>query len=460
MSFDAHIAARRFGYGLSPVGAAPGDVAQMLSGITDPDQSVAAHPIPEFRHLQDALVLRRRFASFAREKGDTAEGKEAQQKNREIQRRIRNEHDQWFLSILMRQISSPHGFRERLVAFWADHFTAAGKADLLRFAGPIYVDEAVRPHIGGNFADLLTSCITHPLMLHYLDQNTSAGPNSWLVRRRNPQRGLNENLAREALELHTLGVGGPYAQADVHALAKLFTGMSTTRNYSFKFRSRMSEPGPKDILGQRYGPKPGMKSIRQALQNLATHPSTARHLARKLAVHFVSDDPPDDLIAAIETAYLRSGGALMDCYAALLEHPAAWTKPAHNIRPPAEFIATALRALAPSPTSLRALDREAVQRAFFKPLELMGHSWGRPAGPDGLPEDDNAWITPQGVSARLEWAVTVPATLMTDLPDPRDFVRTALGDDIPKAVAVAASAAESKQVAIGLVLSSPAFQRR
>ncbi|MFK7837694.1 MAG: DUF1800 family protein [Sulfitobacter sp.] len=460
MSFDPHIAERRFGYGLSPDLAAPAGIDQMLQGLAGPDDAVETFPIPPFEHLQDALVLRRRFAGYARERGDTPEGKEAHEKSRKVVRQIRDERDQWFIHMLLRQTRAPNAFRERLVAFWADHLTAAGTQDLLRAGGPIYVDEAIRPHIAGNFADLLTAAITHPLMLHYLDQNLSAGPGSRAAKRRRRPLGLNENLARELLELHTLGVDGPYNQTDVRELAELLTGMSATRNYSFKFRNRMVEPGTETVLGKTYGPRAGMDPIRAVLRDLAVHPVTARHLATKLAVHFISDTPPAEVIAAIEQAYLRTDGDLMACYAALLEHPDAWSPEARNIRPPMEFMAACLRSLNLPAATLQALEKKDILQIFFDPLELMGQNWARPAGPDGLAEEDDAWITPQGISARMEWTMQVPARLMENLPDPRAFVRTALGENIPPAVAVAAAAAESRAVAIGLILSSPAFQRR
>jgi len=176
---------------------------------------------------------------------------------------------------MLRRINTRTAFRERLVAFWADHFTAVGKGGLLRAAAPLYVEEALRSHIAGKFTDLLIFAVTHPLMLHYLDQNTSAGPNSPLAQRRNGPIGLNENLARGVLELHTLGVEGPYDQRDVHELAKLLTGLAATRNYSFKFRQNMTEPGPKTVLGRTYGTEEGMRAIRKVLNDLALHPALA-----------------------------------------------------------------------------------------------------------------------------------------------------------------------------------------
>lgn len=460
MTFDPFLAEQRFGYGHRPGTAGPADADDMLRALSGPDLAAQAYPLPPFRFVQDALVSFRRFASYARKNPDTAEGAEAQETANAIRRDMRQAHGQWFIQFQLRRVMSPQTFRERLVAFWGDHFTALGKNALLRHAAPIYLEEAVRPNINGPFADLLTACVTHPLMLHYLDQNSSAGPNSRAAERSDRVRGLNENLAREVLELHTLGVDGPYGQADVREFAKLLTGLAATRNYGFKFRPMMTEPGSETVLGKTYAAEGGMDPIRAVLQDLARHPATAAHVARKLAVHFVSDAPPADLVAHVTQAYLRSDGMLSACYEALLEHPQAWQRPAVNMRPPDEFVSAALRALGLSEQTLGDVPHRTVQTVFFRPLQMMGQPWLSPTGPDGFAEEDAAWVTPQGLSARLDWAVSAPSRLMQSLPDPRTFVRDALGDDAPEAVIFAANAAEDRKVAIGLVLASPAFQRR
>jgi uncharacterized protein (DUF1800 family) len=460
VSFDPFLAEHRFGYGPSPSVPPPENVAGMLAELGSVDHAQTRFPIPPFHVLQDALALRIRFNTYARKHPDTAEGKEALKKVRQILRDMRGEHSQWFVQTQLRRITARHGFRERLTAFWADHFTAIGGGGLLRFASPLYVEEAVRPNITGHFGDLLTACVTHPLMLNYLDQNTSVGPNSRMAKRRNGRRGLNENLAREVLELHTLGVDGPYDQTDVRELAKLFTGLSATRHYGFKFRRAMVEPGGKTLLGKTYRADGGMATIRAALDDLARHPATAAHIARKLAVHFVSDTPSDDLVAHIKSAYLDSDGNFIDCYAALLEHPHAWQQKSTNMRPPDEFVSAALRSLGVTAQTLLQMDLRAVREVFFRPLQLMGQGWLAPNGPDGFAETDSAWATPQGISARLEWAVAAPARLLADLPDPREFVGPTLGGQVPDAVRFAANTAETREVAIGLILASPAFQRR
>lgn len=460
MSFSAHMAEQRFGYGLSGHLPPVQSVAQMLEGVSGPDLMVTQFPLPGFGYIQKQGVLRSRFMKFARENARKPEGKDARDKALEVLKKVRRERAGWFTQSQLRRVHTQTAFRERLIAFWADHFTAVGKGQLFQFAESLYSDAAVRPHIAGSFGDLLVSCVTHPMMLHYLDQDISAGPNSAFAKRRGGGRGLNENLAREVLELHTLGVGGPYDQRDVRALARLFAGMSRGRDLRFLFRGGFVEPGQHVVLGKAYGGRPAMPQIISALQDLARHPATAAHIARKLAVHFVADRPPADLVAALTEAYLRTDGQLMALYEVLLTHPDAWARPATNIRPPVEFMAASMRALSVKPAQLEAMTPQQVNRFFFVPLKVMGQIWQKPSGPDGWDEADAAWITPQGVAGRVEWAMRAPKNLLEALPDPRDFVRSALGGDAPTRVAFAASAAETRAEAIGLVLLSPAFQRR
>lgn len=460
MSFSAHIAEQRFGYGLSGHLPPVQSVAAMLDGVSGPDQMMAQFPLPTFGYVQKQGVLRGRFMKFARENEGKPEGKEAFDKALAVLKKVRTERAGWFTQSQLRRVHTQTAFRERLIAFWSDHFTAVGKGQLFQFAESLYSDAAVRPHIAGSFGDLLVSCVTHPMMLHYLDQDISAGPNSAFAKRRGGGRGLNENLAREVLELHTLGVGGPYDQRDVRALARRFAGMSRGRDLRFLFRGGFVEPGQHVVLGKSYGGRPAMAQIKAVLQDLARHPATAAHIARKLAVHFVSDTPPAGLVGELTAAYLRTDGQLMALYEVLLTHPDAWRMPATNIRPPVEFTAAAMRALSMPPEQLEALSFRQVNRFFFVPLKVMGQFWQKPSGPDGWDEADAAWVTPQGVAGRVEWAMRAPKNLLPALPDPRDFVRTALGDNPPSRVAFAASAAETRAEAIGLVLLSPAFQRR
>ncbi len=358
---------------------------------------------------------------------------------------------------IARAMQAEFGFRERLTRFWADHFTVGRRAAILSDAISSYVDEAIRPNLAGDFATLLKAAVTHVAMLLYLQQASSAGPNSLYATKR-PDRGLNENLAREVLELHTLGVEADYSQSDVRQLAELFTGMSFEPGEGFRFRRPFVEPGEETVLGRSY--EGGLADIHAALDDLARHPATARHLARKLAVHFVDDTPDPALVDHVAAAYAASGGDLTATYAALLEHPSAWAPERRKVRQPFDFMAAALRALDASGSDLVALPRGKTHGQLLGPVALMGQSWERPGGPDGLPEEAAAWVTPQGMAARIQWAMRAPQALTGKLPDPRVFVETALGGTASADLTFAAGAAATRAEGIGLVLASPEFQRR
>lgn len=433
----------------------------MLSGLTGPDVMATTYPIEPFDAFRARMIEVTRLRKQMRKVRGTPEFKTLKKERNILNKIARQDRARWYGQTILRWSHTQTGFRERLASFWADHFTAMGKVGVVRRATSPYVEEAIRPHLSGAFEDLLIAAVTHPLMLIYLDQMQSIGPNSKRGKNSSGKRGLNENLAREVLELHTLGVEGSYSQTDVRELAELFTGMTFQAEVGFKFARDRAEPGAETVLGRAYGGDPAkLEPVLQALRDLARHPDTARHIAWKLAVHFVADTPDPDLIAALQTRYLDTDGDLMALYGVLLDHPASWNRVLYNAKPPFDFIASTCRALALREDRFDGMKENQFKSTLLTPMSLMGQTWQLPAGPDGWPEEDDAWITPQGVSARLRWAMTVPQVLRRDLPDPDGFVTTTLADLAPDPVRFAANVAESRSDAIGLVLSSPAFQRR
>lgn len=462
MTFSPELAEIRFGCGLSPDVAPPVSVPAMLDALAGEDGMARRFAVEPFAAYRQRFAAVAELRELQRQARGTAQAGEYDTQARALIDDARAAAEGWFAQVLLRWSRTGQGLRERLAFFWADHFTAQGRSAILVPAVLPYVEDAIRPHVAGRFSDLLIAAVTHPLMLNYLDQSASVGPGSPAAARPGGRnRGLNENLAREVLELHTLGVGGPYAQHDVRQLAELFTGLAFAPRQGLVFRPGIAEPGPETILGRQYGDDPATaEPILAALRDLAVHPATAQHIARKLAVHFVADDPDPALVAHVAARWRDSGGDLSAVYGAMLEHPAAWAPEPRNVKPPADFVASACRALALSPDRLAALPPRAVRQRLIGPLALMGQPWMRPDGPDGWPEADAAWITPQGLAARLRWAMTVPALLRPDLPDPRAFAVAALGSRAGEAVRFAAAAAETRAEAVGLVLTSPAFQRR
>lgn len=463
MKFSREIAEIRFGTGLSPRLRGPSDIDDMLRRLNGADKAAKRYKIEPFEEFAERIARVTEHWRVRRKNRGSEEAAKADKAIKIEKRRARKAKDRWLWQTIRRRTFTTDGLRERLAFFWGDHFTAQGKISLMKRATSPYIESAIRPHLTGYFADMLKAVTAQPILLQYLDQKYSIGPDSPIGLKKETRqkgRGLNENLARELLELHTLGVDGNYNQKDVTELAELLTGMTYDGNAQFGFRPDYAQPGSEVVLGGRYGgDNAKLADVHAILDRLAVHPDTARHLATKLAQHFVSDTPDAKLIAHLEARYLASDGHLGALTEALLEHPAAWMPELGNVKQPIDFIASSLRALAISPEAIALNDWDAIRENFTVPLRLMGQTWQQPVGPDGWPEEDAAWITPQRLAARVGWAMSAPSLFQPDLPDPRAFVGHALGNRASEQVQFAATAAEDRVTGVGLVLASPAFQR-
>lgn len=460
MPFDPTIAAIRFGMGLSPTISPPSSVADMLARLAGPDTIATEFPIPTYTDVYPSPLDYLEATRAVR----AASGTEGEDAANEHRLQVRQDGGDVMLSSfkadLLRAAYTEDGLRERLALFWADHFTARATKGIDRHLVSPYVEEAIRPHVVGNFADMLIAVVTSPIMIWYLDQHQSMGPNS-VEAGRGRNRGLNENLAREVLELHTLGVGGVYQQADVTELAKLLAGITADVHRGSYFNVNRTEPGAERVLGVEYGGgEPSIEDAYAGLRGLAMHPDTARHLAQKLVVHFIGPVPNPALVDVMAARYLQDGGALLGMYEVLLGHEDAWRKDAQNVKQPFDFIASSIRALGVDRDEILNAEAVKIRRSVQRPMTVMGQTWQRPVGPDGWPEDAENWITPQGMAGRITWSMQSPRTLLDNLPDPREFVFTALGPTPPEAVLFAANAAETVNDGVGLVLASAAFQRR
>jgi uncharacterized protein (DUF1800 family) len=353
------------------------------------------------------------------------------------------------------QLQAPAGFVERLVAFWSNHFavSVAKSEALLVLAGP-FEREAIRPNVLGKFSTLLRAVETHPAMILFLDNQNSIGPDA--AAGRFDGAGLNENLAREILELHTLGVGSGYTQDDVTELARVLTGWSVagTRSEvgepgSFLFKLNWHEPGARTVLGRIYAPA-GVDQGRAALDDLASHPATARHIATKLARHFVADDPAAGLVDALAQKFRDSDGDLGVVATALVSDDRAWTPRPGKVRTPVEFIVAAARATGfPSPDP----------GPYLNMLNLLGMPLWRPGGPNGFPDADDAWSSPEAMKMRLDLAWSM-GQRMRGSAEPLTVMSTALGDAPSPETRQAVERAESREQALALVFMAPEFQRR
>lgn len=353
--------------------------------------------------------------------------------------------------------STSAGFRERWFLFWANHFTVAAKNQPTTVSVGPFEREAIRPHVFGPFVNLLVASSMHPGMLLYLDQAQSIGPNSTAGMRRGG--GLNENLAREIMELHSVGADAGYSQADVTEFARALTGWSIGgRNPrddreiagNFIYRDSFHEPGARTVFGRRYVDDGGKQAL-QVMIDLAGHPSTAKRLCTKIARHFVADDPPAALVQRLEGAWVRTGGDLAQVADALVTAPEALDLRYSKLKTPYEFVISAYRAADFVPTNPA---REVVQ-----PLSAMGQ---RPFGapqPNGWSDVSADWAAPDAVVKRLTWAQGF-ANAHTPLLQPVDEARAVLGQRLSPNTQTFISRAESRPEAFALLLMSPEFQRR
>ncbi|NPU11272.1 DUF1800 family protein [Bradyrhizobium sp. 83012] len=359
------------------------------------------------------------------------------------------------LARLQRAVLADCGITERLVAFWSNHFCiSAAKGELARMWAGAFEREAIRPHVLGRFADMLKAVEQHPAMLFFLDNQDSLGPDSRAGQNR--KRGLNENLAREIMELHTLGVGGGYTQEDVTSLARIITGWSFAgrngRNAapgSFVFNVNAHQPGPQTLLGKIYQDN-GLAQGEAALADLARHASTAKFIATKLARHFVADDPPPALVTRLEAAFRTTDGDLKAVTLALLDSDEAWSAPLTKIRSPYEFLVAGGRLLARVPED---------PGFYLNSLNTLGQPLWAPAGPNGFADSNAMWAAPEGMKLRLDISAQLASRLGNNL-DPRDLLDLVAGGATSAETRRTIERAESRQQALALLLMSPEFQRR
>ncbi len=341
------------------------------------------------------------------------------------------------------------GLVERLVWFWSNHFCVSFNSTVMAGA---YEREAIRPHVLGRFADMLQAAESHPAMLIYLDNAQSVGPNS--VAGINRDRGLNENLAREILELHTLGVRTVYTQADVTTFAKVITGwtiLPTVDNPDhggeFVFNKRLHEPEPQTLIGKTYADT-GVEQGRNVLADVARHPATARHIATKLVRHFIADDPPPALVEQLTQRFLDTDGDLKEVARTLVSAPESWTPEQVKIKRPGEWLVASRRAAGRKNPNIQGMMNQQA---------LLGEPLWRPPAPKGFSDDNAAWY--DGLAIRLEAANSFAQVVAPDV-EPKDLVDVALGPLATEDTRLAVARAESKVQALTLLVMAPEFQRR
>ncbi len=486
---EAAIAAGRFGFGARPgelaliAGDPRGWVKAQLTPQRSPPPAIAALPATEDdlwaygRWLAQVRADAQQRAAAMASGPDAPAGDMPEMSLEDAFRRgFRERIGRAIRARIDAGVSSDRPVHERLVHFWSNHFTvSAGKPASVAMPASFERD-VVRPRAVGAFVDLLQASTRHPGMLLYLDNWQSVGPNSTFARasagraygpagRRAP-RGINENLAREILELHTLGVDGGYSQTDVRALAEILTGWTYQRpspavflsdqpgvrsgDELFLFEARTHEPGPKTLLGRTYA-TPGLIQGEAALADLARHRATARFIALKLARHYIADAPPPAAVQRIARAFQDSDGDIAVTMGALVDCPEVWAAPFAKYKRPEEYAVSVARAL-----GLQGLNSAAAAQAIL----AMGQRIYAPPGPDGWADEESAWLSADLIWKRIEFAQGVAQRMARADVSPLDLGEAVLGPLMSGPTRQAVARADSPAQGLTLLFASPEFQRR
>ena len=462
------VAANRFG-----LGARPGELATIGGSGRDWLRAQLDGPAPEIADdglqssasiLVQVYDLRQKIRAARMSAGGAAPGSAAAiDALQKLPQLIRPIYQAEAGARFRESVATDRPFVERLTQFWANHFAVSvDKNELAALAGS-YEREAIRPYVLGNFSDMLLATERHPAMLLYLDNQQSMGPDSKAARgiaRRNPDRktGINENLARETMELHTVGVDGGYTQTDVTAFSEVLTGWSIAgrdgwrtgaQPGTFLFRQAMHEPGSEVVMGKRFADT-GYQQCVSVLRDLAARPATAHFIATKLARHFIADDPPQPAVERVAEAFTRSGGDLPSVYKALIDSPEAWDQPVAKYKSPSDYIVSAFRGLQ-LPVK--------VDKPPIGLFQLLGQRIWAPGSPAGWPDRSADWDGASELLKRIEWADAVGQRL-----GPRrnamELAPQLLGGVLSGATREGIARAESGAQAIVLMLAAPEFMRR
>src|SRR5271155_1253392 len=467
---QAEIAVLRFG-----LGARPGDLAAaaqeprawLLSQVRGPVPLAVNSPLAPSDQIYAGLLAARDERQKIKQ-ASAAESPDAKVAFNAVRQAYQPHYRAQVLARAQSAALTDRPCAERLVHFWSNHFAiSADKGVVFGLAGTVE-NEAIRPHIGGRFVELLTAVEQHPAMIAFLDNQFSMGKDSEAARfvaRRQlaaaaPQRqfGINENLAREILELHTLGVNGGYTQTDVTSFAEIITGWSIGGGKGrlaggapgrFCFRENMHEPGAKTFRGKTYYEQ-GQRQGEAVLADLSGSPATAHFIATKLVRHFIADDPPPAAVERVARAFLKTGGYLPQVYAALIASPEAWDAESRKFKTPEDFVFSTLRSLNVSPAQ-----PEEVIRTF----DLLGQRQYTPGSPAGWPDTSKSWDGSDALMHRVLWASRVGAKYESGV-EPTDLAAATLGSYARAETLTALRRATSSGQAVALLLMSPEFQRR
>ncbi|MFA7276916.1 MAG: DUF1800 domain-containing protein [Pseudobdellovibrionaceae bacterium] len=456
MSLQAYTALHRFG-----LGAAPGDTAVVardpsgwLLAQLNSRPAAVTYDLPDTSSLVVQLRDIKKGLKEAK-KTDEADSKEMKHIRQDIVLKSQRAR-------FMQNLNAPDPFIERLVLFWSNFFTVSMKSKLaVAPTAAAFERDAIRPHVLGSFEEMLVAVTKHPAMLMYLDNQISVGPNSRVGQKRDA--GLNENLARETLELHSLGVDGGYTQKDVVALANVITGWTVGAlradiskhfppdAYGFSFAPVMHEPGSQSVMGKNYA-QSGMDQGLAVLHDLAHYPATAKYVAKRMLLHFVSDTPSPQDITWLAQVFQSSGGNLREMAATLVQMPAAWEKPLSKVKTPYELVISVLKVLQIPAAQIPS-------EKIYGSLKAMDHVPFNAPSPAGWGDTADDWMSGNSLMTRIEWCHALSQLVGSGV-DASALAQDVLNGVITPTTLSSISRAPSGVDGLALLFASPEFQRR
>lgn len=428
----AEIAVNRFG-----LGAKPGELARAAS---NPQRYLLKQIRPlSFDNTHSSLDIAQQLQS---QRQNNASNESRQQYAQDMYRSMS-------VDVLTQAIHSDTSFMWRMFDFFSNHFSVSAQGPVMTAMVGTLEREAIAPHLTGYFSDMLLSVCQHPVMIRYLNNENSFGENSRLGKR---GKGLNENLAREVLELHTLGVDGGYSQQDVIALAKGISGWSIAnpskaKSRLFLFKSAGHEPGAQTLLQKQY-PQSGVAQGSAMLKDLSMHPATARHVCHKLATHIVSDTPSEQLVQAMTERWMASAGNLPSVYETLIKHVDAWHASAQKFKTPREYFISVTRGL-----GVKKLRKGWTIRS----LRDLGQPPFRAGSPAGYEGTEAFWNNGFGLMARISWLQQLIDNTSQNI---TELAILLLGEHLSETTYHMVKRAESRERAFMLLFASPDFLRR
>lgn len=467
---EAAIALSRFG-----MGARPGEINEiasdprgwLLEQVNAPDKALITN---------DGLMTTQEATRFvingiqqikeARRAAD-AEQKSANELTK-IRKKIRASFEEFYeieLKIrIAHAITTQSSFSERWVRFWSNNFSVSTRHPNLLPMVNAFEREAIRPNVFGQFSDMLKASTFHPTMLYYLDNHVSVGPSSkaveWAKYAGRTPPGLNENLAREVLELHTLGVDSGYQQADVLAFAKMLTGWTIFGLPSFAhdkgadvgeviFFSKKHERRRQVFLNKIY-PAKGAGQAKMALVNLAKHPATARHISMKLLRHFVDDEPNLADITILETTFLDTEGDLKELAKALINLKTMWRPKLRKFKTPEDLMVSTARAVGMDPRDIE---------NPINTYKVLGQLPFNAPSPEGWSDNPVDWTGSDMIKKRIEWAYEFAGNI-SNSNSGAELLENALGHNVSDKTLHSVKRADNEREALALAIMSPEFQRR